>query len=120
VSLILVVEDNPTNMKFVTAVLEGAGHRVLQAADAVAGICIARESLPDLIFMDIQLPGMDGLEAARQLKADPSTHHVPIYALTAFAMAGDEERILAAGCDGYLSKPVSYKDLLASTAGRPR
>ncbi|WIM04938.1 MAG: response regulator [Candidatus Nitricoxidivorans perseverans] len=119
-SLILIVEDNPTNMKFAVTVLESAGHRVLQATDAATGIRIAHESPPDLIFMDIQLPVMDGLEASRRLKADPATRHIPIYALTAFAMAGDEERVRAAGCDGYLPKPVSYKDLLATADIGPR
>lgn len=103
-------------MTFAVTVLENAGHQVLQAEDAAAGIRLAREALPDLIFMDIQLPGMDGLEAFRLLKADPATRPIPIYALTAFAMKGDEERIRAAGCDGYLAKPVSYKDLLATVA----
>lgn len=111
---ILVVEDSPTSMLLFVFLLENAGHQVLQAKDAAAGVRIAREALPDLIFMDIQLPGMDGLEAARLLKADKATRHIPIYALTAFAMKGDEERIRAAGCDGYLSKPASYKDLLAT------
>ena len=111
---ILVVEDSPTSMLLVVYVLENAGHQVFQAVDAAAGIRIAREALPDLIFMDIQLPGMDGLEASRLLKADEATRQIPIYALTAFAMKGDEERIRAAGCDGYLSKPASYKDLLAT------
>lgn len=120
-SKILVVEDSPTNMMLDVNVLESAGHQVLQAEDAETGIRIAREAHPDLIFMDIQLPGMDGLEATRQLKADPATRHIPIYALTAFSMKGDEERIRAAGCDGYLSKPASYKDLLATVeaAGAP-
>lgn len=115
-SKILVVEDNPTNMTFVLVVLESAGHQVLQAVDATAGLALARQEHPDLIFMDVQLPGVDGLEAARRLKADDSTRHIPIYALTAFAMSGDETRIRAAGCDGYLSKPVSYKTLLATAA----
>lgn len=115
-SLILVVEDNPINMKLAVTVLEGGGHQVLTAEDAVAGICMAREALPDLVFMDIPLPGMDGVEAARQIKTDPATRHILVHALTAFAMAGDEERIRAAGFDGYLSKPVSYKDLLAAAA----
>ena len=124
-SRILIVEDNPTNMQFVVTVLENAGYWVLQAGDAATGIRIARETRPDLIFMDIQLPGMDGLEASRLLKADENTRAIPIYALTAFAMKGDEEHIRAAGCDGYLAKPVSYKDLLATAAtvgaaSRPR
>lgn len=113
---ILIVEDNPNNMRFVVTVLESAGHSVVQAVEADSGIRLARETLPDLIFMDIQLPGMDGLDATRQLKADPTTSPIPVYALTAFSMAGDEERIRAAGCDGYLAKPVSYKDLLAAVA----
>lgn len=115
-SRILIVEDNPANMNFAVTVLENAGHQALQAENAITGIRLAREGLPDLIFMDIQLPGMDGLEASRLLKADEATRHIPIYALTAFAMKGDEEHILAAGCDGYLAKPVSYKDLLATVA----
>lgn len=126
-STVLVVEDNPANMMFVVTVLESAGHQVLQAEDAATGIRLAREAHPDLIFMDIQLPGMDGLEASRRLKADASTSPIPIYALTAYAMKGDEGRIRAAGCEGYLTKPVSYKDLLATVAavvvgaaGRPR
>lgn len=115
-SIILVVEDNPANMALVVSVLEGAGHQVLQTENAEVGIRIAHDAHPDLIFMDIQLPGMDGLEATRQLKADPDTHAIPICALTAFSMKGDEVRIRAAGCDGYLAKPVSYRDLLATIA----
>lgn len=111
---ILVVEDNSTNMKLTVFILEHAGHQVFQAKNAAIGIQIAREENPDLIFMDIQLPDMDGLEAIKQLKADPATCHIPIYALTAFAMKGDKERIYTAGCDGYLSKPVSHKDLLTA------
>lgn len=115
-SRILIIEDNPINRSFVVSVMESAGHQTLEAGDAPEGIRMAREALPDLIFMDVQLPGMDGLEASRLLKADKTTRHIPIYVLTAYAMRGDEERILAAGCDGYLAKPVSYKDLLATVA----
>lgn len=110
---ILVVEDNPTNMKLATAVLEHAGYQVLTAEAASTGIAIARESLPVMILMDIHLPGMDGLEAARRLKADPMTQAIKVVALTAFAMKGDEERIRAAGCDGYIAKPIKYKEFLA-------
>lgn len=111
-SKILVVEDNPTNMTLTVFILESAGHYVLQAENAAIAMQIALEEQPDLIFMDIQLPDVDGLEATRQLKTDPATKNIPIYALTAFAMKGDKERINSSGCDGYLSKPFSHKDLL--------
>lgn len=118
---ILVIEDNRINMLLTVCILENAGHQVLQAENAVIGIQFAHEAHPDLILMDIQISGMNGLEATQQLKTDPATRHIPIYALTALAMKGDEERIRAAGCDGYLSKPISYKDLLAAVeaAGAP-
>ena len=113
---IMVVEDNPANMKLATLLLEHAGYQVLQAGTAPAGIALAREQGPDLILMDIQLPGMNGLEATQLLKADPATSHIKVVALTAFAMTGDEQRVLAAGCDGYISKPIEYKDFLARVA----
>jgi two-component system cell cycle response regulator DivK len=111
---ILIVEDNPTNMKLSTFVLESADYTVITAMDAEIGLTLAREGHPDLILMDIQLPGMDGLEATALLKADESTRHIPVVALTALAMKGDEERIRAAGCDGYIAKPLDYKELLAA------
>lgn len=110
---VLVVEDNPTNMILTVFMLESAGHKVIQAENATRGIQLAHEEHPELIFMDIQLPDMDGLEATKQLKLDPGTQNIPVYALTAFAMKGDKERISAAGCDGYISKPISRLDLLA-------
>lgn len=123
-SKILVVEDNPTNMTLTVFILESAGHYVLQAENAAIGIQIALEEHPDLIFMDIQLPDMDGLDATRQLKSDPATKSIPVFALTAFAMKGDKERISSSGCDGYLSKPFSHKDLLdlvqTATASKPK
>lgn len=109
---ILVVEDNSSNLKLFTLVLEKAGFAVLSAQDAVSGIELAIQYLPQLILMDIQLPGMDGLTATRQLKANPITAHIPVVALTAFAMKGDEQRIVAAGCDGYIAKPIQYKKFL--------
>lgn len=115
-SKVLIVEDNPANLSYFSAALKFAGYEIFLADNALAGIQLAREQLPDLILMDIQLPGMDGMEATRVLKADPATRHIPIYALTAFAMKGDEDHILSAGCDGYLAKPVSYKDLLDTAA----
>lgn len=112
----MVVEDNPTNMKLINVMLQKAGYAVHQACDAETGIEMAKQKRPDLIFMDIQLPGMDGLEATRRLKADPVTKGVPVVALTAQAMAGDKEETLAAGCDGYLPKPVRYTELAALLA----
>src|SRR5690606_24846489 len=102
---VLVVEDNPANMTLVTTILRRFGYEVLQAGDAPEGLAQAREEHPDLVLMDMQLPGMDGLEATRRLKADPETRDIPVVALTAQAMKGDEERIREAGCDGYLAKP---------------
>jgi two-component system cell cycle response regulator DivK len=109
---ILVIEDNLTNMKLVQLLLHSAGHAVLKAESAEAGIALAVEALPDLILMDIQLPGMDGLEATRQLKAHPATQHIRVVALTALAMKGDRERILAAGCDDYIPKPIRSAEFL--------
>jgi len=109
---IAVVEDNPSNMKLVTGVLHRAGYQILTAEDADAGIPLIRENLPDLVLMDIHLPGTDGLEATRLLKKDDRTRHIPVIAVTARAMEGDRELILEAGCDAYTSKPISYKDLL--------
>lgn len=113
---ILVVEDNPTNMSLATFLLQSAGHEVLCAIDAEAGLTMARTEQPALILMDIQLPGMDGLEATAILKADAATRSIPVVALTALAMKGDKERILASGCDGYIAKPMRYQDFLATVA----
>jgi len=110
---ILIVEDNPANMKLATFLLQSAGHTVFSAMDAEAGLTMARGEQPDLILMDIQLPGMDGLEATALLKRDDATRDIPVIALTALAMKGDEERIRAAGCDGYIAKPLAYRDFLA-------
>ncbi|MDB4908225.1 MAG: response regulator receiver [Gemmatimonadetes bacterium] len=115
---VLVVEDNAANMTLATFLLQSAGHVVLSATDAEAGLTIARSDHPDLILMDIQLPGMDGLTATGLLKADPETRGIPVIALTALAMKGDEERIRAAGCDGYIAKPLAYKEFLATIATR--
>jgi len=113
---ILIVEDNPSNMTLARLLLESAGHTVLGATDAEAGLTLARDQRPDLILMDIQLPGMDGLEAAALLKRDDATRAIPVIALTALAMKGDEERIRAAGCDGYIAKPLRYQEFLATIA----
>jgi two-component system, cell cycle response regulator DivK len=113
---ILVVEDNLTNRKLTTFLVESAGHTVLCAEDAETGLTIARDEHPDLILMDIQLPGMDGLQATALLKQDEATRAIPVIALTALAMKGDEERIRAAGCDGYIAKPLAYRGFLAVIA----
>lgn len=113
---ILVVEDNPDNMSLTAMLLESVGHVVLPAIDAEAGLALARTESPDLILMDIQLPGMDGLAATVILKQDPLTRAVPVVALTALAMKGDEERIRAAGCDGYIAKPIGIQAFLATIA----
>jgi len=115
---ILVIEDNPTNMTLATFLLESAGHSVLKATDAEVGLTIARQEQPEVILMDIQLPGMDGLEATMLLKRDPATRSIPVIALTALAMKGDEERIRAAGCDAYIAKPMRYQEFLAAIAGQ--
>ena len=115
---ILIVEDNATNMKLSTFLLESADYTVLAATNAETGLTLARTERPDLILMDIHLPGMDGLEATALLKADEATRGIPVIALTALAMKGDEQRILAAGCDGYIAKPLDYKDFLATIKAR--
>ena len=108
---VLVVEDNPANMKLTTLLVGSAGHRVLSAVDAESGLRLARDEQPDLILMDIQLPGMDGLAATAVLKQDPVTASIPIIALSALAMKADEERSQSAGCDAYIVKPLRYKEL---------
>ena len=113
---VLVVEDNAANMTLAVFLLQSAGHTVLSATDAEAGLRLARGEQPDLILMDIQLPGMDGLAATLLLKQDPATRAIPVIALTALAMKGDEERIRKAGCDGYIAKPMRYQEFLATIA----
>ncbi len=115
---ILIIEDNATNMTLATFLLQSAGHVVLSATDAETGLTLARDKRPDLILMDIQLPGMDGLQATALLKQDEATRAIPVVALTALAMKGDEERIRAAGCDGYIAKPMRYQDFLTTIAAQ--
>jgi len=109
---VLIIEDTPANMKLVSGLLLRAGYEVLEAVDAEAGLLKAEVELPDLILMDIQLPGMDGLTATRQLKENEKTRDIKVVALTALAMKDDKERILKAGCDGYIAKPIRYKEFL--------
>ena len=110
---ILVIEDNPANMKLACLLLRNVGHAVLCAVDAESGVNLARAELPDLILMDIQLPGMDGLAATALLKSEPATAALPIIAVTAMAMKADQERSQIAGCDAYIAKPLRYKELYA-------
>ncbi len=109
---VLVVEDNDINMRLFHDVLEADGYTVLQAKDGTEGWRMAREHRPDLILMDIQLPGLSGLEVTKRLKADETLKSIPVIAITAFAMDGDEERILEGGCDAYIAKPISVPNLL--------
>ena len=111
-SRILVIEDNPSNMKLVTAILAQAGHTVLKAPDGARGIMIAEAERPALILLDIQMPAMDGFAVLEALREHSATAAIPVIALTAMAMAGDRERILAAGFDDYLAKPIRYRALL--------
>jgi two-component system cell cycle response regulator DivK len=111
---ILIVEDNEANMKLACLLLQNAGHETLTADDAETGLTLARSERPDLILMDIQLPGMDGLAATALLKGDPATASIPVIALTAMAMKADREKTKAAGCDAYIAKPLRYKELLAA------
>ncbi|MBA3015681.1 MAG: response regulator [Proteobacteria bacterium] len=113
---ILIVEDNPKNLKLASGILARSGYSVISAEDGDSGLLMARQERPDLILMDIQLPGMDGLTATKLLKGAPETSHIKIIALTAFAMKGDRERMIAAGCDDYISKPIRYKEFLATVA----
>ena len=106
---ILVVEDNPTNMRVIRMVLGNKGYSLLEATDGEEALVVATEGHPDLIVMDIQLPKMDGLEVTRRLRQTPEFKQTPIIALTASAMEGDREKIMAAGCDEYISKPVNTR-----------
>ena len=122
---ILIIEDNPANMKLACLLLNNAGHVPLCAADAETGMTMARAEQPDLILMDIQLPGIDGLTATALLKQAPATAAIPVIALTAMAMKDDQEKAEAAGCDAYIAKPLRYLELyaaidaqLARSAGR--
>jgi CheY-like chemotaxis protein len=109
---VLVIEDNALNLELVTDLLEARGFVVLQARAAEEGLRLAREALPDLILMDLSLPGMDGLTATQELRAGPATRSIPVVALTAHAMRGDEQAALRAGCDGYLSKPIDTRSFV--------
>lgn len=109
---ILIVEDHELNMKLLNDLLEAHGYEILQAREGLVAVHLARQHLPDLILMDVQLPDISGLEATRLLKADERTKAIPIVAVTAFAMAGDKQRTLDSGCDAYVAKPIMVRDFL--------
>jgi two-component system cell cycle response regulator DivK len=109
---VLLVEDNPHNRKIFSGMLTHAGFRVVEAEDGHQALAAMQRELPDIVLMDLSIPGVDGWEVARRLKADARTRPVPIIALTAHAMRGDEERARAAGCDHYLAKPISPKKVV--------
>lgn len=111
---ILVIDDNPVNLKLASEVLLAEGFRVIRAEDAEQALALLEQQVPDVILTDIGLPGMDGLELTRTLKADARYRHLPVIALTASAMKGDEARVLAAGCDAYIAKPLDTRQLAAA------
>ena len=113
---ILVVEDNPMNMELVCEVLEAHGYEVWQATSAAEALERLKRVKPDLILMDVQLPGLDGLALTKRLKQEPATRDILVVALTAHAMKGDRDRILEAGCCGYLPKPIDIKQLTTQVA----
>jgi CheY-like chemotaxis protein len=112
--LILIVEDNPQSLKLVRDILQAKGYQTLEAETGEEGVRLARERQPALILMDIQLPGINGIEALRRLRADPVTSSTPVIAVTASVMTQDRSRIMAAGFDGFQSKPISVNQLLAA------
>jgi len=113
---VLIVDDNPQNLKLARILLSGEGFEVRTTGDAEEALRVLDEFTPDVILMDIQLPGMDGLELTRRLKADPARRHIAIIALTAYAMKGDAEKAKAAGCDGYVVKPIDTEALPITVA----
>lgn len=110
---ILVVEDQEDNRKIMRDLLTNADYEVIEAVTGNEGVAMAQTHVPDLILMDIQLPGLDGYEATRQIKANSDLHHIPIIAVTSYALSGDEAKAREAGCDAYFSKPVNARALLA-------
>ena len=115
---ILIVDDNPTNLKLVTYLVKAHGYEVDTAGDAEAAVAAIAKARPALILMDLQLPGIDGLELTRRLKADPHTADIRIIAVTAYAMKGDQEKAFEAGCDGYVTKPIDTRTLPALIAAQ--
>ena len=114
---ILIVEDNEKNMKLVRDVLQAKGYATIEAVTGEDGVRLAKERLPALVLMDIQLPGINGIEALKQLRADPATASIPVIAVTASVMASDRRNITDAGFDGYVGKPLNLKEFLEAVAG---
>ena len=115
--LILIVEDNPQSLKLVRDILQIKGYQTIEAETGEEGVRLARERHPALILMDIQLPGINGIEALQRLRADPLTSPIPVIAVTASVMADDRQRVMAAGFDGFQGKPISVRELLATVRG---
>jgi two-component system cell cycle response regulator DivK len=113
---ILIVEDNELNMRLFNDVLQASGYQTLQTGDGSEAVALAEEHRPDLILMDMRLPGISGMEATQIIKARDDLRHIPIVAVTASALKGDEEKILAGGCDGFIAKPISIPTFLATVA----
>jgi two-component system, cell cycle response regulator DivK len=110
---ILVIEDQEDNRQIVRDLVTASGYVLLEAATGEDGVAMASREIPDLILMDIQLPGIDGYEVSRRIKADANLNHIPIIAVTSYALSGDDQKAFAAGCDGYVTKPYSPRLLLA-------
>ena len=110
---ILVIEDNENNLYLVKFMLENAGYQVVEAIDGFEGVKLSVSEKPNLILMDIQLPGLDGYEATKQIKANGKTSNIPIIAVTSYAMVGDREKTLKAGCDGYIEKPIDPETFIS-------
>jgi two-component system cell cycle response regulator DivK len=112
VKTILIIEDEPRNMKLLRDLLQRFGYEIIEATDGEQGVEMAKARIPNLILMDIMMPKMDGYEATRIIKADAKTKHIPVIALTSFAMKGDKERAFESGCEGYIAKPVEIQEVL--------
>ncbi len=110
---VLVVEDQEDNRRIMRDLLTSAGYEMLEAVSGEEGVAVAESQVPDLILMDIQLPGLDGYEATRRIKGNPALRHIPIIAVTSYALSGDDAKAMEAGCDGYVTKPFSPRALLA-------
>lgn len=113
---VLYIEDNPHNRRLVRRTLERQGYSLVEATDGISGLSMVQEMKPPLVLLDIGLPGMDGIEVVKRIKADTELQHIPVIAITASAMRGDRERFLEAGCDDYLSKPIQVFELMEKVA----